>query len=81
VVDSIEDLKAPGVDGFQAIIYMQFWQLVGKRIKEEVLSVHYYRIVTQHYVKKVISTTLLTPMILCFLGTIMCIFFCWGSRT
>jgi hypothetical protein len=42
------------VDGFPAIIYMQFWQLMGKRIKEEVLSVHYYRIVTQHYAKKVI---------------------------
>jgi hypothetical protein len=36
-LDSIGDLKAPGADGFLAIFYKQFWQLVGERIKEEVL--------------------------------------------
>ena len=38
-LESIGDLKAPGADGMPSIFYKQFWQLLGERVKEEVLEV------------------------------------------
>jgi hypothetical protein len=38
-LDSIGDLKAPGVDGIPAIFYKRFWGLIGERVKMEVLKV------------------------------------------
>jgi hypothetical protein len=33
----IGDLKAPGPDGMPAIFFKKFWDLVGERVKNEVL--------------------------------------------
>ena len=38
-LESIGDLKAPGADGMPSIFYKQFWQLLGERVKKEVLEV------------------------------------------
>ncbi|WVZ62142.1 hypothetical protein U9M48_011922 [Paspalum notatum var. saurae] len=38
-LESIGDLKAPGVDGIPAIFYKRFWGLIGERVKLEVLKV------------------------------------------
>ena len=38
-LESIGDLKALGADGMPSIFYKQFWQLLGERVKKEVLEV------------------------------------------
>jgi hypothetical protein len=38
-LQSIGDLKAPGPDGVPSIFYKHFWQLVGDKVKREVLAV------------------------------------------
>ena len=38
-LDSIGDLKAPGPDGMSSIFYKKFWEVVGTKVTEEVLSV------------------------------------------
>ncbi|WVZ50515.1 hypothetical protein U9M48_001761 [Paspalum notatum var. saurae] len=38
-VESIGDLKAPGPDGMPSIFYIRFWNLVGDKVKKEVLEV------------------------------------------
>lgn len=38
-LQSIEDLKAPRPDGVPSIFYKHFWQLVGDKVKREVLAV------------------------------------------
>lgn len=38
-LESIGDLKVPGPDGMPSIFYKRFWQLVGERVKKEVLDV------------------------------------------
>lgn len=39
VLESIRDLKTPGVDGIPTIFYKRFWGLIGERLKMEVLQV------------------------------------------
>ena len=36
-LDSMGDLKAPGVDGMPAVFYKKFWGTVGDKVVEEVL--------------------------------------------
>jgi hypothetical protein len=38
-LDSIGDLKAPGLDGMHALFYKKFWDVVGEKVSEEVLGV------------------------------------------
>jgi hypothetical protein len=38
-LETIGDLKALGADGMLAIFYKRFWQLVGEKVKKEVLDV------------------------------------------
>jgi hypothetical protein len=38
-LDSIGDLKAPGVDGMPSIFYKKCWDIVGGKVTEEVLNV------------------------------------------
>ncbi|WVZ54295.1 hypothetical protein U9M48_005117 [Paspalum notatum var. saurae] len=38
-LESIGDLKAPGPDGMPAVFYKQFWNLIGEKVKKEVLEV------------------------------------------
>lgn len=38
-LESIGDLKAPGVDGMPVVFYKNLWQLIGERVKHEILTV------------------------------------------
>jgi hypothetical protein len=38
-LESIGDLKAPGLDGMHAIFYKKIWDTVGHKVTEEVMSV------------------------------------------
>ena len=38
-LDSIGDLKAPGIDGMPSIFYKRSWEVVGEKVTSEVLSV------------------------------------------
>lgn len=37
-LESIGDLKAPGPDGMPSVFYKRFWNLVGEKVKREVLD-------------------------------------------
>ncbi|XP_071674413.1 uncharacterized protein [Lolium perenne] len=38
-LESIGDLKAPGIDGMHSLFYKKFWDVVGEKVTEEVLQV------------------------------------------
>jgi hypothetical protein len=38
-LESIRDLKAPGVDGMPSIFYKKCWDVVGEKVTAEVLQV------------------------------------------
>jgi hypothetical protein len=38
-LNSMGDIKAPGPDSMRVIFYERFWDLVGQKIQDEVLSV------------------------------------------
>jgi hypothetical protein len=38
-LESIGDLKAPGVDGMPVVFYKNLWQLIGERVKHEIWTV------------------------------------------
>ena len=38
-LNSIGDLKAPGLDGMPAAFYKQYWELIGDKVTVEVLVV------------------------------------------
>jgi hypothetical protein len=37
-LECIGDLKAPGPDGMPSVFYKQFWNLVGEKVRKEVLQ-------------------------------------------
>jgi hypothetical protein len=39
VLESISDRKAPGLDGMHSVFYKKFWDIVGEKVTEEVMSV------------------------------------------
>ena len=38
-LDSIGDFKAPGPDGMHSVFYKKFWDIVGEKVSDEVLSI------------------------------------------
>jgi hypothetical protein len=38
-LESIGDMKAPGLDGMHALFYKKFWDIVGEKVTDEVLNV------------------------------------------
>jgi hypothetical protein len=53
-LDNIDDLKAPGPDGMAAIFYKRFWDVVGRKIIDEVMD-FLHGAMPQHWSETIIS--------------------------